>query len=877
MAPVPAEDRASAKWSSKANIAIALTQKERANAIANQHWEPGEVLFHGAPDADRIKAMSDYVRGDINSVPEKWRDFFRKSEQIYKDLAVSEKFGAEIEYEVRKNYWPMAWKEKDLASRVGGATAQGKAANFRRAKAFEDPQEGIDYGLTPVTTNPAVLGAMRHEAGNNAIGRIVAMYNLRDVGLAIREDELPRVWQGEGPNAKQIPHKLPAMEGWQPVDVGGHRWLTHPTAASALYNAMILEQKSLLELAGFDPRSGVVKAGNTIYDNIIRARNMTIPIKLSLSAFHALHVLSIQSFQQISSVLHQMANRRIDLNTAWKLLADTSSIGSYAHGHAAGDLFHRPPEHLAPYERDNINLMVAGGFNPQQPSIYEVRAGQAFRRLMHDAIPSMHQAIEKEGNVNILSKAWKVSPAYAKAAALQIAHGIEAMQHPLFGNWIPALKTAAYLNEAKLLLYARPDLLQGTAESTNQLRIELNNIRKSMDNRFGEMQYTKEFIPRLLRAATQASFLSVGWNLGVLREFGGGHVVDVPKTLGIAATNPFRKTKIQNEISTRTVYASVYLAGTVMIGGILHYLLTGEPPKEMKDYIYPGKEGERKNTMFFSREYGAMYYHYLNEGLLKGSENLIAGKMAPMFGSMGEIIANRDYYGRQIYDPNANPFEQTKQMMLHFGVGTLSPISIQAALSGKITEPSDEAMALAGFSPAPGYVENTSTYSKILNSYSQLYGNDSTAFSEVERRNKWSQLKQAFLQAQKTKSPKDAQAYTMLKDQYEAAYPQYLGQGGKAVERGEKAWEKPRGFLMFQRLPRQVQMQILKDAPPEERAVFGMAVHKDMREMYPPPDPQEFQKFSANGQANFLKALKKEDREDYLYFAKPEVAAQFQE
>ena len=82
---------------------------------------------------------------------------------------------------------------------------------------------------------------------------------------------------------------------------------------------------------------------------------------------------------------------------------------------------------------------------------------------------------------------------------------------------------------------------------------------------------------------------------------------------------------------------------------------------------------------------------------------------------------------------------------------------------------------------------------------------------------------------------------------------------------------------MFQHLPRQVQMQILKDAPPEERSVFGMAVHKDMREMYPPPDPKEFQKFSANGQANFLKVLKREDREDYLYFARPEVAAQFLE
>src|SRR5207342_2359701 len=99
------------------------------------------------------------------------------------------------------------------------------------------------------------------------------------------------------------------------------------------------------------------------------------------------------------------------------------------------------------------------------------------------------------------------------------------IQKPLFEQWIPHLKTAAYLNDVRALAQRRPDLYNDPVNRG----IALRAIAKSIDNRFGEMFYGGLFWNRYAKDASIGSFLSLGWNLGFAREFGGAAIEAVSR------------------------------------------------------------------------------------------------------------------------------------------------------------------------------------------------------------------------------------------------------------------------------------------------------------------------------------------------------------
>ena len=88
---------------------------------------------------------------------------------------------------------------------------------------------------------------------------------------------------------------------------------------------------------------------------------------------------------------------------------------------------------------------------------------------------------------------------------------------PIFEHWIPNLKVASYLQQAGEHLAQNPWLLQDDV----QRGVALRAIGKEAENKYGEMFYGNLFWNRALKDGLIGAFLSLGWQTGFVRQFGG--------------------------------------------------------------------------------------------------------------------------------------------------------------------------------------------------------------------------------------------------------------------------------------------------------------------------------------------------------------------
>jgi hypothetical protein len=655
-------------------------------------------------------------------------------------------------------------------------------------------------GLPPVRGN-FQLGGVRYEVLPEALARL-------------------RIKQRRVTPTQSIPADY---RDWRTLTVGGKRYLVEPRAAMLAERALGMSKKQFTDAFGMDRYGKIAQTERALWSAWMGFRNATIPVKLSMSAFHANHILQIFASEPVAAATTHLLNRRMSITDYIKALKDqyANVEAAYGYGRYLAMNFTKPDSELSPLERAEQNLLLAGGFAPQRPSIYEVRATEELRRTMDDVIPSILQKAEAE-NWSTLAKGWKVTPQYAKAAALGIGRISEALQGPLFNDYIPAIKAASYLNEAKLLLSARPDLLESTPEANAMLRDELHKIAKSIDNRFGEMQYDKLFMDSLWKRAMFGTFLSVGWNLGFLREFGQGLTSDVVKT--------FRT----GEISARTVYASTYIILTTAMAGLMTYIFTGKPPSEPKDWIYPQlPDGSRLTTMSFTREFGNTYYHLIQEGLITGSENDVLNKLAPSVQSLNEVMRNEDYFGNQIYDMTDPFWKQFEEGMGHMSIGSMAPISVEQIMENQGEDPSKMWLGFSGFGPAPKYIDRPITESRILRFHKELYGDapgSRGAYYNEEASGELRDAKAAYKKWLKSGDANDRYAFDAAWEAYKEKNP---GRVKKGTLKGyEKGWRGPNYANEFRELDSKTQAYILSQATPEERAEYLHYAHKDVQAQF---------------------------------------------
>lgn len=220
----------------------------------------------------------------------------------------------------------------------------------------------------------------------------------------------------------------------------------------------------------------------------------------------------------------------------------------------------------------------------------------------------------------------------ASAVFKHIGRAADTLSAPVMKHYVPTVKNGAFYGRMSDWLEINPNAT--VREAADAAR----HIVDSIDNRFGEMIHDNIFWSKAMKMAAQLATVSYSYELGTLREIGGG-ITDVAK----AATGQ----KISSE---RAAYIIALPIAYGMLATIWQTLRTGSPPDSVLDLVAPRTGGIDPRTKKPERLYplGDMkdVVH-----LLEDRYSLVAGKLGPGPSALYQMLTNSDWKGDPITDP----------------------------------------------------------------------------------------------------------------------------------------------------------------------------------------------------------------------------------
>jgi hypothetical protein len=211
-----------------------------------------------------------------------------------------------------------------------------------------------------------------------------------------------------------------------------------------------------------------------------------------------------------------------------------------------------------------------------------------------------------------------------------------------------------------------------TASKAEQIQAA-QKIWDSVDNRFGELVQDNIFWRQHLKQVSMLAMRSYSWNVGTIREIGGG-LLDISK----------------GDLSQRAAYIAALPIVYGTISAIYQTLKTGEKPKDIQDLIAARTGGTDPKTGLPERivmpGYMKDVFGWYNDPLQLATHKLGAFPQTAI-----AMATGRDWRGDPITppaeDPNA-PLEQTAPAWLqaYFGLigEKLTPISLQKGAQPRV-------------------------------------------------------------------------------------------------------------------------------------------------------------------------------------------------
>jgi hypothetical protein len=289
---------------------------------------------------------------------------------------------------------------------------------------------------------------------------------------------------------------------------------------------------------------------------------------------------------------------------------------------------------------------------------------------------------------------------YGEAAMKFLPTLLDYMNKPVFEYLVPRQKFGVFFDLAQDAIKHNPSMDLATKREV------FGKIWDSVDNRMGELVYDNVFWNRALKDGLMAVTRSVGWNLGTVRELGGG-VLDAKDIF----TN--------KQMSPRTAYVFALPFTAAIIGSVIQYLYTGKGPDDLKDCFFPrdggvesdGKTPTRKSLPSYVKD--VMEYGHDIAGFVKyGTDPLhtVENKLSPAISTISQMLKNKDYYDAAIRNPSDTAVRQVVEEG-KFLLKNLEPFSVRnyqnqpaggalgAGVPGYVSSAS-----FYGLSPAPGYM-----------------------------------------------------------------------------------------------------------------------------------------------------------------------------
>jgi hypothetical protein len=701
-----------------------------------------------------------------------------------------------IKYESVDNYLYQLFDNGDAVAsyferKYGSKWNDPKFIKDKNLKLYD---EAVKAGFKPKFHNPEDIMLARQHAADIATMRVGILEELATTGLAQKVGK-----------SGQRPEGFPSNQWRSP---NGESYWVHDSANAILHNAF--NTKSLWTMQGI--------AGDA-FRGAMFLKNTIVPIKLALSLFHPLHVATIDNATGMVRASKELLSGKMSPAKYVKEMVRAAAYVDLAKetgGQLASAVGFKPtggnrllkvyqgliPEaKLTPVDKQALTFMAEGGFIPEMSSQYRT-----------NAISNFTAAVRRRS----LKAAWHLPFA-----------AIMSIQKPMFEIWIPSLKIASYLRDVQTAIKTDPTLLNNPVKR----QVAFRRLAKSVDNRYGEMAYNTLFWNRWVKDLAVANTLSLGWQMGFIREYGGG-MMDLGHTV-TKQGSVIQKAK--TGMLDRPLFVTYYTVQSLAYGGLLTWALSGEEPKELLDYTFP-KNGEinpdespqRMNTMFYPREFIAIYKHMENEGVLPGLGHLAANKASGVLGMTTMWATGVNGFGQEIRDPDAPALRKVEQTLRNT-LFELEPISV-GAIREQVTENplKSSALAVAGFNPAPKYVTATKTESRIRGTFRKYFSATQTPYDKAMFSESRRELQRAFDNG-------DQERFSIVLDKMYEEF-QLTPRELRKLENSVVNREEPL-LNMFQRLTWQQQKKILDGMTEEEREVYlPMANKEHLRYSYEPPE-----------------------------------------
>ena len=626
-----------------------VAQKVRSHEMARTALSEISKVFDRSSEATNLAAIDALESG--KAAPKglagaKWDAYKALREKAYDErIQIIRGLNPNALQNLVEDYFPHIWTQESVDRLRGNPSAIDPAnpwsialgkrplagrASFLQQRSIPDTASGLALGLEPVTTNPAELDLLKlGEMDRYIMGQRI-MKEFKDAGLA---KFIPA--GAKGPlGYVQINDKIArvfAPKNWTIVNEAGetmpgqkllgHYWA--PEDAGRVINNYLSPG-----LRGFAPYEALRYSGNIMNQ-----------VQLGLSLYHAMFTaidtaassgaLGIEQIARSGGSPREIA--RGGFNIA-KSLTMAPIGGEFVSKLWKGNKFLR--EYSRPGTTNAelgkiVDAAIAGGVRPRMDTFYKTGAVDSFFKAL------------KKGN-------------YAGALLRVPMATVEAAAKPLMEHAVPRLKLGVI---SQMLEYELQKLPPNATRQ--QVRTVAQRVVDSVDNRMGQMIYDNLFWNKTLKDSLMASVRSVGWNLGDIRELGGG-VLDTITAPKRALRSIRGRTQVADNpvVTHRMAYLAFYPIIVGALGAMYQYLKTGEPPRDTRDLFMPRTgqlrhDGSEERVMLptYMKDIAPLAYAAGRRGMFGFTSRLgqmALNKLHPIFNMLGQMWQNKDYYGTEI-------------------------------------------------------------------------------------------------------------------------------------------------------------------------------------------------------------------------------------
>jgi hypothetical protein len=661
---------------------------------------------------------------------------------------------------------------------------------FTKERNYPTIEDAIAAGLKPKSYSPERNFVAYQAAAVNALRQIQALDQMEAEGLAI-------------PTAQVKEQGLTVPDGWHQVTTPDKktRWVSDG-AYGVISNA-------------FDMKSVYSTMGGP-FTAMFRALKIPTGLKLSWSAFHALHITTNAAAESLTTAQERLVMGKSSPAEFLKAIGD---VGTFGVSKAVSSVmkYGRLTEALeGKISWDKLSEADKGNMR----DLMEMGVVPHISAERQRAFASFIFANRKLANVgDWLGTGYKIATC-------------EPYQKWLFGKVIPSMKIAAALARRDTLLLKYGEKLRG--EDMNLVRArEYSKVNRDIEGRFGEMLYDNLFWKRTWKQIGLAVPLSLGWNLGFWRVYGDG-IVDFTRDAANVDRIASRWKRDPNQVLTnRLMYAVNYTAMSMLTNGLISYAFAGGI-KNAADWFFPrigtkkNGEDERVRTPYWTGEWSSMYEHWKEEGARNANpvaapvvalSEYFGNKLNPGLASVWHYLQNKDFSGRTIVDWKGD--NQTKKLtdtVTYFLHDMFLPISVEQAVDvhGVPTDMNQRVWSFFGFGPAAGWASRTELENQVM---AQMLHRDMSP-NEAARYDAKAKLQYALLAGDKEMAQK------------QIAEIHQLGGTRRMVEDAIKNAKISPVHRAFHALGTEKQVELMKHMSKEELSDYWQYATKDAKVHY---------------------------------------------